>query len=410
MGAFDDNFRASAVPFFAIAAILFGMVFSPVVLSLGTILLVWALLTDTGLHLSHHWKSGLTNTLKRPLTWGLAGLYLVMVFNIGLTEDWGYLLERLRIKLPLLLLPIAWAAPLLRRRADDLAQTGRLVLCGFLALVLLGILINYGLHFERFNELIRVGQSLPVPRGNHVRFSLLVAIAGVACVDGWFRYRNRWLLSLGVVLFVGLHVLAVRSGLATAYVGQALLATWWAAKRGSWRMLCGVMAGLILLPVLAYATVPTFRTKLQYMRYELLHRDASVDTAEYSDTERLTSIRYGLQLWREHPVIGVGYGNLEREMKKKYFANSPGKGSKRPHNQFVSALASGGVIGFLVTVACFLAIGFGGGRWRDPLFVAVWAMLLASCLVENTLETSVGVTLFTLSLLLFAYPPCRKPG
>ena len=389
---------------------LVGMVFSPVILSLGTILTVTIVITGSHATLNDYWRWSLRKALRSSLFWGMAGLYLIMFYNMGLTEDWDYFLGRLRIKVPLLLLSLSLTGLSTERSVGWLDRRVRLWLTGGMALVLAGILVNYALNFADINDMIRRGQPMPVPRGNHIRFSLLVAIASVIGVDGWLRYRDRWLLLMGIFLFVALHLLAVRSGLATAYLGLLVLATWWALRRGNFRLLLGVVAGLTILPVVAYLAVPSFRTKMQYMRYELLHRDVQQDRGQYSDAGRFTSIRLGLEVWREHPLIGVGYGNVSQAMERRFAETLPGLPAMRPHNQFVSALVGGGVIGLAITLACFLAIGFGGGRWRDPLFFALWAMLLASCLVENTLETSVGVTLFTLTLLLFAYPPWRKPG
>ncbi len=347
--------------------------------------------------------------LHSSLFWGLAGLYLVMLVGVWQTEDWGYLLERLRIKLPLLLLPIAWAALLPRPTAPP-RPTGLLLLCIFVSLVVGGVLVNYALHFQEINALIVQAQPVPVPRHNHIRFSLLMALCAVIGLHGGLQYRHWWLGALGAFLFIALHVLAVRSGLAAAYAGVGVLLVWRAIGLRRFRLLAIGLVALIVLPTVAYLTVPTFRTKLQYMRYELLHRDRNQDSGEYSDTGRLTSIRLGLEVWREHPLLGVGFGNLRRVMDDKYAVVLPGVPGKRPHNQFVTALAAGGVVGFVITVGCFLLLGFRAGRWRDPLYFALWTMLTLSCLVENTLETSVGVTLFTLMVLLFAYPPKRKPG
>lgn len=407
---FESQIRSTLLLAVGLAGMFVGMVFSPVVLSLGTIVTVAGLVLD-GRGVDWQWSRALRRIVRDPLFWGLVGLYLVMFTSVWRTEDWGYLLERLRIKLPLLVLPVAWAGVAYDRGGGEaLAVGARRLLGAFVAVVLLGVLVHYALDYEAINAAIAQGQAVPVPRGNHVRFSLLVAIASVVSLHGAYRYRDGWLVALGTFLFVGLHLLAVRTGLAVVYAGTAALLVWIAVQDRKYKLLLTGMIALVGLPVVAYLTVPTFQKKLQYMRYELLHRDRSVDTAEYSDEGRLTSIRLGLKVWREHPWFGVGYGNLLQEMDRQYARYVPGTSGKRPHNQFVSALAAGGIVGGTLTVACFALIGWGGGRWRYPLHAALWTMLTLSCLVENTLETSVGVSLFTLTFLLFGYPPYRKPG
>ena len=392
---------------FACAATVFGMVFSPVALSVGMMVLGLAALANR----DQNWSATLAVLRTSTLFWGLAGLYLYLLLTVGQTYDWTYYLERLRIKLPLLLLPPAfllyYEGNERIKSADRIFTAGLLLL---LCLTLFAVLVNYGFHFAEYNDLVRRGQPLPVPRGNHIRFSLLVAVGVVLGGDLAWRTRRRGYLLPALFLFAGLHLLAVRSGLVVAYAGIVVLLLYRTLSTGNYRMLLAGLAVVLLLPVAAYLTVPTFRTKLQYMRYELLHRDASVDTAAYSDQGRLTSIRLGLDLWRERPLLGVGPGNLRAAMDERYATVLLAAEAKRPHNQFVSALTGGGVVGLAVTVFCFGLLIFGGGRWRDPVFTALFVMFLLSCLVENTLESSVGVSMFSFFILWAAYPPYRKPG
>ena len=395
----------------SLCATVVGMVFSPVVLSLGIILTGLAAVLYGPGGINPTWRKHFPAFVRSSLFWGLAGLYLHMLLTAPQTYDWPYFFERLRVKLPLLVLPIAWVGVPFwyGSKANGLPRHRPLMLI-FLVLVVGGVLVYYGFHFREVNELIRRGQAMPVPRGNHIRFSLLVAIGATVGLDGWFRYRSRISLVLAAVLFLGLHVMAVRSGLVTAYAGWLCVAAGWAFRQQRYRVAAGGVVGLILLPMVAYLLLPSFSTKFNYMRYELLHRDPGQDHREYSDAGRWASIRLGMEVWGDAPVLGVGPGNLRAVMDAIYAERLPGVPGKRPHNQFVTALAGGGVVGFVVTAGCFALLLLGGGRWRDPLFLGVFAILSLSCLVENTLETSVGASLFPFFLLLYGYPPKRNPG
>ncbi len=393
------------------AGVVVGLVFSPVVLSIGLIMVCLLLVLGGSGGINPVWRRNAPALLKSSLFWSLAGLYLVMLLSAWQTDDWPYYLERLRVKVPLLLLPFAWAGvdrdwlgPIRRQLIF------RWLLVGFTSLVVAGVLVNYALHFREINGLIERGQAVPVPRDNHIRFSLLVALCGTIGLEGWFRFRDRLLLGMALFLLLALHLLAVRSGLVAAYAGCGLVLAWTAFLHKNYRLLAGSAVAILAIPVAAYLTLPSFRTRMDYMRYELWHRDATQDARPYSDAGRMASIRMGVEVWKKHPVWGVGVGNLQHEVDVRYAAQFPGEEPKRPHNQFVTALAGGGVVDLAVTLACFLSLGFGAGRWRDPLFFSGWTIFFLSCLVENTLESSVGVTLFTCFTLLLAYPPWRKPG
>lgn len=383
-----------------LAGIFFGLVFSPPFLSVGLIGLVVLGLLDPLEGINPQLRNRFRSFAGSPVFWGLTGLYLLLIFGVWQTEDWGYYFERLRIKVPLLALPLIWAGlPEFSVRERGWVYGGFVL---FIGGVLIAVMVNYSLNFTEINDMIRRGQSVPVPR-NHIRFSLLVALATLLAV-GAFRLRaygwgRGWLVVAGL-LFVGQHFLAVRSGLAGAYGGLGVLVLMLAWERGTWWPAVAGLVGLMLLPVLAYVAVPSFRTKIQYARYELLHRNPAEDTSEYSDEGRLTSLRLGLAVWRDYPLMGVGPGNLLREMDARYAEALPGVGGKRPHNQFISALAGSGILGGIVTLTCFGLLAWTGIKQRLPVYLSVWTLFFLSCLVENTLETSAGVSMFCVFLLM----------
>lgn len=392
-----------------LAGVVFGLVISPPVLSIGLISLVVLGLLDPLQVINPRWIKQIGTAVRSPFFWGMTGLYLLLLFGVWQTEDWGYFLERVRIKVPLLALPIVWPG----LRAFTVRERGWILggIVLFLAVMVLAVLINYSMNFAEINDMIRRGKSMPVPR-NHIRFSLLVAIATLMSVGAFrikaFGWGKVWLL-LGGFLFIGQHLLAVRSGLAGAYGGVGILMLALAWERGTWWPAIAGLVGLTLLPILAYVAVPSFRTKIQYARYELFHRNPAEDKGDYSDEGRLTSLRIGLQVWQDNPVWGVGPGNLLQEMDRRYAVVLPEAEARRPHNQFVSALAGSGTVGGVVTLLCFLALGLWGLRKKLPVYLAVWTVFFLSCLVENTLETSAGVSMFCVFLLLVATHALQPP-
>jgi O-antigen ligase len=386
----------------------FGMVFSPPFLSVGLISLVILGLFDPLVGINPAWREGISNSWRSPLFWGMTGLYLLLLMGIAQTEDWPYYFERLRIKIPLLALPIIWPGlPVFRRKEWGWFFGGFVI---FMVLALTAVLVNYGMHFAEISEMIHKGKPMPVPR-NHIRFSILVALASLLSVAAYqlqaFGKRHIW-LALGILLFLGQHVLAVRSGLAGAYGGLAVLLLIMAWESGHWSPVAIGLLGLVALPVLAYFTIPSFQTKFNYARYELLHRDPAKDTFEYSDEGRLASLRIGLAVWQDNPFFGVGPGNLRMEMDRRYAELLPGVEGKRPHNQFISALAGSGIVGGVITLTCFGLLLVHGLRRRMSVFLSIWTVLFLSCLVENTLENTVGVSMFCIFLLLMAGSEARK--
>lgn len=400
--------REKLVLFFS-AALVTSLVYSPFTLSVSMISLLVLGVFDwqwrypfLGINpsLGAAWRR-----LRRRPDFAVITLFFFIVLLSGpFTEDWSYWLERLRLKLPFLLLPLAFLAfpPLWRRQYEGLFY----FTVWMLVVTCVGIGIHYALHFEAVNELLRQGQPVPVPR-NHVRFSLLLAlgvVAGAVLYRRGFYLWQKWerplLLGATVFLFFFIHLLAVRSGLAALYAAVGVLALRYVYRTRRWAVGLAVLAGLAVLPVLAYQLMPSFRTKMDYVRWDLLqYREGK--GATYSDSGRLISLRVGMGIGHAHPVLGVGAGNLRQEVQRVYAADYPEVHPvKMPHNQFVSVYAGTGLLGLALFCFAFFFPLFYRRHYRDPLFLAFHVIVFCSFLVENTIENSLGIGFYVGFLLL----------
>ena len=329
--------------------------------------------------------------------------FLLVLVTAIYSSDVDYTLERLRIKLPFLVLPFAFfSLPAFRRRDYD----G--LFCLFLYLMFgsaIYVGINYGLNFTAINESISRGQPIPTPV-NHIRYSLMLAFAILAGGSLWiqgFTWRYHWERYLiGAVvffLFGFIHVLSVRSGLLVLYLCLFFLSVRYLLLAGRWLLTLIVFTGLSALPLLMYQTVPSFHQKINYMLYDLdMYRQGKIEGL--SDSERITSLMIGLEIGHQHPLLGVGAGDLKTEVHKIYKERHPHMMVKMPHNQLVSIYAGTGLVGLLVFLIAFLWPLHHQKNYRDPIFTALHLMIFFSFLVENTIENSVGVAFYTLFLLL----------
>ena len=76
------------------------------------------------------------------------------------------------------------------------------------------------------------------------------------------------------------------------------------------------------------------------------------------------------------------------------------KERKMPHNQFVYVYAGTGIIGLLgFLFALFYPLLY-KKAYREPIFFAFYIIVLASFIVENTIENSLGAGFFAFFLLL----------
>lgn len=330
--------------------------------------------------------------------------FLIVLVSALWSSDFDYTLERLRIKLPFLILPFAFASmPSLRKRE---ILTILYFLLVSMTVISVYVLIDFLVNFEAVMELIGRGGHLPTP-SNHIRFSLTLALTIIGGAALWvekFHFRHsaeRWFIGgMTLFLFIFIHVLSVRSGILALYTSFFALGIYFIFFRKKYLLgLAGVVA-ILALPFMAYQTVPSFKLKVDYARWDFMQFQQGVG-GQYPDSERLISIREGIEIGKKNPILGVGAGDLKMEMKNVYEIELEGKFNFRmPHNQLVSIFAGTGAVGLLTFLAGFFFPLFYRKNFRQPLFLALHAILFTSFMMENTIENNFGVSLYLFFLLI----------
>lgn len=332
-------------------------------------------------------------------------LFFFLVLFTGLySSDLGYWSERLRIKLPFLLLPFAFASiPAFSKRQYYGLFYFLLVFCSLSAL---SVSINYALNYEAINVNMGMGQPVPTPM-NHIRYSLLMAFSTLTGVFlcwkkfYWIHPGERWLIGfLTLFLFGFIHVLSVRSGLLVLYLAIIFLALRYSFFQKRYLIGIMVLATMSALPILAYHFIPSFATKVAYVKYDLQQYWAG-NSSNYSDAERLISIQTGLEVGQKNLILGVGSGDLKQEVYQIYAERYPELSHpKMPHNQFVSVFAGMGLLGLVIFLFALFFPLFYQKNYRDAIFSAFHLMVFISFMMENTIENSIGVAFYVFFLLL----------
>jgi hypothetical protein len=343
------------------------------------------------------------------------GILFVIVLLSGLQGgDLQYWLERLRIKLPLLVMPLMF---LMFPRISERQRAGLYYfLLILMSLLCVGIGINYLLHAEAINVAIKQGKPMPTP-GNHIRFSLLLAYAVVCGAYlywkkfGWkFRWERKLIFGLTVFLFLFMHFLSVRSGLLVMYLAVGTMGLFYSIKTKRYWIGAAVIAMITLLPLLAYLLVPSFRAKIEYMSYDQWMRNRN-EGGLYADSGRIYSLETGWEIFKAHPVIGIGTGHLQRAVDETFQTKYPEVPHPlMPHNQFLYTAASWGISGLIVFIWAFFYPLFYRRNYRKPLILASYVIFFAMCMLEHNLETTVGIAFYSFFLCLLLHPHFAVEG
>jgi O-antigen ligase len=332
---------------------------------------------------------------------------LVPALSIFWSDDGGYWLRVTRVRLPFLILPWVFANVPRLRQVDY--QRVLYLLVWFMVVACVGVGVNFLLHYDAVMEGLGRGQPIPVPR-QHVRFSLVLATSIVAGAWLWrqhFRLKYRWerpALGVGVIfLFLFIHVLSVRGGLAVLYLALVLSVCWYIAHTRRWAtgiLILGTLVGLLWG---AINVIPSLEQRVAYMRYDWERYKAN-DGALYSDGARWTSLKVGYRIWQENPVLGTGAGDLLSEVNRVTAADYPdyAQDPKLPHNQWIHIMASTGLVGLLLSMVAFFR-PFVAHKYRSNyLFTVFQVMAFVTFIIECTVENAIGVSWYLFYTLWFA--------
>lgn len=348
-------------------------------------------------------KRNFTLRISLPylLTTGLFFLVLLSILNSHNLADW---LHHVKMKLPFLVLPLAfYNLPSIRERD----YYGLHYFFGLLIFVAaIPPLINYLRHFYEFQEAIGQGKAISLPV-QHIKFSLFLAFGIISLIVlyrkkfifKWPLERKLQLVLIGLSIIM-LHLLAVRTGIVVFYFTLIILAFLDGVMKGRWKNMILVVLFLSLFPVVSYYTIPSFHQKVNYMVWD--YGKLNLGEGEgYSDSERLESIRVGWSIVKENWLFGTGIGDLKDECRNRYQERyGPEKYVLYPHNQYLFVAAGLGLVGLICFLLFLMAPYSIHLSYIHPLLLILGIVAFTTFFIDNFLERSVGVGFYVFFLCL----------
>ena len=186
-------------------------------------------------------------------------------------------------------------------------------------------LFQYVQNMESINNSYLKAKVIPTPLDNdHVRFSWLVSVAIICCFLIIEKYGGKALqiilISLIAFFIIYLHILSARMGLMSFYIFFAMYAAWMLIKGRHFIPTAISISALVIFPIIAWFTIPTFENRIKYFIYDFSHVRANTYLPGSSDGARFLSIKAGWDVVKKHP-LGVGAGDLKNEVDQWYKLN-----------------------------------------------------------------------------------------
>ena len=344
---------------------------------------------------------------RSPFLWSMSVLFLLPCISGLWSEDQRQWLDTLRIKLPLLLMPLAFVgfSGLAKRKFEYLAYV-------FILLVTLGTawsMWQYLPDAANVHEGYLRSTIIKTPLENdHVRFSWLVTIAIITA--GWIWYQknpktffHKWLLSSAITwLVIFLHILAARTGLICFYICLAVIATRLILFQKKIFQGALLLMGLLLISISAWLIFPTFQNRARYIFYELPYFKKMDYLEGANDVNRIISLKAGWNVMNASPLKGVGFGDIRYHTIEWYAANYPQmKEADKilPSSEWLIYGAGSGWPGFLIfSILMIIPFTLKEIKNRLPWFL-ISVTTCFTFLFDIGLEIQYGVFLYSFVML-----------
>ncbi len=155
--------------------------------------------------------------------------------------------------------------------------------------------------------------------------------------------------------------------------------------------------------------------RLYELLWELNWYRSTGNPNELSVIQRLEYVKTGWRIFKAHPLLGIGTGDIDDAFKHQYRIDASlllRHLQHRTHNQLLTFLSTFGLIGFTLIMLALILPPYFEKRYSYYLFSMFLLIGLLSMLNEDTLETHVGASFFAFfyTLFLYAAPPSSKSG
>lgn len=386
----------SNIALFCILAMMVGFLVSPAIMSVA--MMVYGVNGLWGVH-PKRWL--------RDKWWllgvGWIGTYAVSYFWSSNIEYWSV---GLQVKLPFLLLPLAFAY------TPRFSARQMRILTLWMGIILLAG-VEYSLSFlitdrETYLHGYKFSHILPTPaRGDHISFSLGLVMYIIWAIYSWKYLETRifkgFITAIILIMVLFLHVLAAKSGIVALYL--FLLAWSIYLAFGRKKILgIGIIVAIPLFMVFAVNYIPTFIERkgyITYTYYMLIQGDRS---GNYGDIGRLMSYKLAVEILKDHPMTGAGAGDILDDMKKGYDTYYPQVEEEDrlvPHNQFLIVGVAAGIPAIILfSLWVFAPLTWLRRNRESFFFFGIWLTFMVHLLIDTALEVQMGVFINVVFLLL----------
>ncbi len=162
-----------------------------------------------------------------------------------------------------------------------------------------------------------------------------------------------------------------------------------------------------------YQNISSIKGRLHELAWEIQMYKATGDANGHSLTQRFEYWKAAKGIIAEHPLIGVGTGDIKNAFDEQYEKTHSTLIKEfrfRSHNQYLSITVAFGIIGLLWFLITLIYPMIKLNKTFDFLYITFFIVATVSFLTEDTLETQAGVNFYAFfnAFLLFVHNPKKE--
>lgn len=150
------------------------------------------------------------------------------------------------------------------------------------------------------------------------------------------------------------------------------------------------------IPNYVYAEKIPLKARLYSTFYEIEAFNKEGKVKGSSLIQKFELWKHSLTVIKQNFLIGVGTGDVPRELKKQLQENSSSlaETNMRPHNQYFSIVFSYGILGLLIWFVFLFYPMFRQSLNTNPYYLVFLIIMLISFVSEDTLDNQAGIMMF----------------
>jgi len=331
--------------------------------------------------------------------------YLLHVFGLIYSVNYPYALADLQTKLSFLLFPLfipAYHFTKKEFRQIMLSFVAGCILAGIICLI--HALFSYAKSND-VHDLVYMKYSFLLHPTYfafylNLAFILLLGDLIITTVEFSKVHIAIYVASLAFIIF---NILFVSARTATAVAYLTILAFVFLClklKKSYRKGIPVLLISLVLTGLIQYGVMKIGSERVKQIGEMMDHNKHDYNSA----TIRVHLWNDAWEVIREHPVFGVGTGDIKEALIEKYKKNDFSLGVERnysPHNQLLHTMVILGAVGLMVLLLVFIFPAILAVKGKDWIYFLFLVIVFLNCMTEDVLEVQAGIIFFSFFNCLF---------